>query len=381
MSSDADVRPFIYLKRINYERDQALATAVENHLRKGESKEFLDLLAAAESPSEQEGIVRIATDLTSRWLDAHPPRDIFLKNSGSVLLKAAGRVTGIRSLELAVSNLLEHVRKTASALDLVEVFSLPDLFAFRPTIATAQKEKCLERIVGLVDANAPLGRDYPQRTWGQFLDHESQLSDDLRLKLRPSLESGYRLSESTTLELLVEASRRKTTANGSEFGWVVSPPVLEVMAGRLTFLDDEADGHRISVLTAFRSKMDRPAKDLTADAIVKSVQGARTRNFDTKAKAAVEFLSELAPEILEQPNLDTIAALLIEQVTAQGNYQLKVPWRAALVNIRGRLSAGVQASVDNLYRPLLQDPTDPAALVQILTGLTPPVCARLLAIP
>jgi hypothetical protein len=45
------------------------------------------------------------------------------------------------------------------------------------------------------------------------------------------------------------------------------------------------------------------------------------------------------------------------------------------------MTAEAQTTIDGLYRPLLQDAPDPAALVQLLTALTPVATARLLTIP
>ena len=380
VSSDADIRPFIYLKRVDYERDQALATAVQNNLRKGESKEFLDLLTAAKSPSEQEDIVRIATDQTRRWLDARPPRDIFLKNSASVLLKAAGMVTCSRSLELTVFNLVEYVMGAAKANDLAEVFSLPDLFAFSPTINTVQKERCLEEIANLFDPTGPLGKNYLQY-WGQFLDHESQLSASLRSKLASCLEARYTREESDALQLLFEASQRRSNASDAVLAWLALPSTLALVASKLTFLNDELDEQRFSVLTKFQSQMEEPAKSAVAEAIARTVNGTRTRNFDPQAKSAIGLLYRLFSVSLKPPYLNVVAAALVEQVTSQGNVALKAPWLAPLIVIRKAMSAEVQATIDGLYQPFLQDAPDPAALVQLLTALTPNVTARLLTIP
>jgi hypothetical protein len=380
VSSDADIRPFIYLKRVDYEKDQALATAVQNNLRKGESKEFLGLLAAAKSPSEQEDIVRIATDQTRRWREAHPPREIFLKNSASVLLKAAGATAGSRTLDLAVSDLLEYVMGRAKTNDLAEIISLPDLFAFSPTINTGQKEKCLEEISKLFDPTVPLGKNYLQY-WGQFLDHESQLSANLRSTLVSFLDARYARDEIDALQLLFEASKRRPNASDSTLAWVASPSTLTLVAGKLTFQKDELDAQRTSVLTKFQTQMNGPAKSAVADAIARTVHGARSRSFDPQASGAIGLLYRLLSLSLEQPELTAIAAPLVEQVTAQGNLALKAPWLAPLIVIRNSMPAEMQASIDGLYRPLLQEASDPAALTQLLTALTPAVTARLLTIP
>ena len=163
--------------------------------------------------------------------------------------------------------------------------------------------------------------------------------------------------------------------------WVASPSSLALVASKLTFLKDELDAQRRSVLTKFQLQMEDPAKSAVAEAIAQTVQGSRTRSFDAQARSAIELLYSLFSVSLVLPYLNVISAALVEQVTSQGNLALKAPWLSPLVVIRGALSAEVQSTIDGLYRPHLQDSPDPAGLVQLLTALTPSVAARLLSIP
>lgn len=373
VSSSADLRPFIYLKRVKYERNVALAKSVQNNLRKGEAKEFLELFTAAKSPAEQEEITRIATDLARRWLDA--PRDVFVKNSVSVLLKAANTVPGNRLLELTVSDLLGHVSSSTKPVDLAEVIPLPDLFKFAPTIQTGQKEQCLERLADLFEPATSFGKNHPQY-WKQFLDHDNQLTSEMRSKLQGYIEARYASSEGEALQMLFEASQRKTDTS-----WTTRPSVLATIAVKLTFANDETDRQRQEVLIKFQSQMPDPAKTSITNTLTQGVQGSRTRSVDAQAKAAIGFLNRLVPATLGQTNLNTIATTLIEQVNSQSAYPQKAPWLAPLIMMHKGLPAPAQTTVDNLYRPYVADPTDANALIQCLTAMTPSVCARLLLIP
>ncbi len=380
VSSNADIRPFIYLKRVAYERNIAVATAVQNSLRAGEAKAFLDLLAAAKSPSEKEEIVRVATDQARHWLEAVPPREVFLKNSVSVLLRAAGQVTGFRLLELMVSRLLEFASSETKAIELAEVVPLPDLFAFSPTISTIQKERCLEKIASVFDSGVPFGKNHLQY-WRQFLDHEDQLPATLRSYLAAKLEARYQSNESEALQLLFEASQRMGGRVNSQIEWAASPSVLATVASKVTLLGDEVDQLRISVLKGFKFKLGEEARGAAANAIAAALQGARTRSFDAQAQAAIGFLADLSPAIIGQPYTNAIAAPLVEQVNSQGNFKLKAPWLATLILLRGSLPPESQKLVDDIYRPLLLDVPDPAGVVQLLAGMTPAVCGLMLAVP
>jgi hypothetical protein len=105
-------------------------------------------------------------------LDA--PRDVFVKNSVSVLLKAANAVPGNRLLELTVSDLLGYVSSSTKPVDLAEVIPLPDIFKFAPPIQTGQKEQCLDRLADLFEPAIGFGKNHTQY-WKQFLDHDAQL--------------------------------------------------------------------------------------------------------------------------------------------------------------------------------------------------------------
>jgi KAP family P-loop domain len=380
VSTDADVRPFLYLKRVTYERNVAVATAVQNNLRKGESKEFLELLASAGTTLEQGEIIRIATDLARRWLEAQPPRDVFLKNSISVLLKAADKVTGNRMLELTVTELLEHISTTSKAVELAEILSLPDLFGFSPTINAIPKDKCIEQVASLFDPVIPIGKNHTQY-WTQFLDNEGQLPSTLESLLSGYTEARYTLNESEALQLLYEASKRRKSPTDSNIDWLVSESILELVASKLTFLGDETDTQRAAVLTKFRSQIKAQAQATVTEEIAKTLAGTRTRNWDIQSKNAIVLLYQLGTSVFEQEQLNTIALQLIEQTTAQVSYPLKAPWLDALIVIRQPLPVVTQTSIDALYRPYLIDPADPAALIQLLTAMNRSTCALLLAQP
>lgn len=373
VSSAADLRPFIYLKRVKYERNVALAKSVQNNLRKGEAKEFLELFSAAKSPAEQEEIIRIATDLARRWLDA--PRDVFVKNSVSVLLKAANTAPGNRLLELTVSDLLGHVSSSTKPVDLAEVIALPDIFKFAPTIQTDQKEHCLERLADLFAPATPFGKNHPQ-FWEQFLDHADQLSSEMRSKLQGYIDTRYSSNENEALQMLFEASQRK-----NDTSWTTKPSVLATIAGKLTFANDQTDRQRQGVLIKFQSQMLDLAKTSVTTTVTQALQGSRTRSVDPQANAAIGFLNWLVPETLGEQNLNVIATTLIEQVNAQSAFPQKGPWLAPLIVMHKGLPASAQTTVDNLYRPYLQNPSDAGALIQLLTVMTPNVCARLIAMP
>lgn len=235
VSYDADIRPFIYLKRVVYERNVALAKEVENNLRKGEAEEFLERLTGAKSPSEQEEIIRIATDLARRWLGAPSPRDVFLKNAASVLLKAANQVSGNRILEITVLDLLGRFSVTTKAVDLAEVIPLTDLFAFSPSVQTGQKDQCLSKLADLFEPSVQFGKNHSQYCQ-EFLNHDDQLPEEIRLKLRAYTEARYSRNEGDGLLMLCTAAEMKRDKD-----WVISPSLLTTIASKVTFLNDQTD--------------------------------------------------------------------------------------------------------------------------------------------
>jgi hypothetical protein len=368
VSSGADIRPFVYLKRVAYEKNAALAKQVDGHLRKGEAEKFVDLLKQTPEGSGREEIIRMAADLARHWLDATPPRDVFLRNATPVLLKAANALRGNRRLDLLVSDLLGHLSSSEKPLDIAEVVDPDDLFAFEPSVPTSQKASCIERLVSVFHPSVPSSRNQIGY-WKQFLSHQGQLTASLRTTLREYIESRYAGALPETLQLLFEAAQRKPVP-----GWVVGDGVLRAVAAQVSFLDDEVDRQRVVVLERFQAQLPEDAKDSVAATIKNAVQGSRGRTFDVQVRSATEFLSHLDPPLLGAGRLTEIGNALTEQVSAHGNNQEKALWLAPLINIYEGLPANVQANVDGLYRPQLTDPNPPNALVDLLSGLKQPTC-------
>lgn len=372
VSPEADIRPFIYLKRVRYERNVALAKSVQDQLRKGDAKGFLELLRSAKSEIEQEEILRIATDLARRWLDA--PRDVFLKNAASVLLKAANEVPGNRHLELTVSDLLEYLSKGKPG-ELAEVITLPDLFAFEPSVQTTPKEQCLARLVEVFEPSTAITKNH-SLYWKQLLENQNQLDGRLRAKLRGFIQERYPTSESDALQMLYDAAQDKT----HDTSWVAGPSVLKAVVARTTLSGDDVDKQRLAVIVRYHAQMDGGSKELLANTLVTSL-GPRTRAVDTQAKSAMDLLGRLESSALDLPNFDKVASTLVEQVNAHGPFAEKASWLSPLIVIRKALSPGIQAQVDALYRGQLLDASDPGGLSQLLSGMGSRICALLLELP
>jgi KAP family P-loop domain len=370
VSPEADIRPFVYLKRVKYERNVAVATAVQNSLRKGEAAPFLELLNSAKSENDREEIIRAATDISRKWLEAG--RDVFLKNASSVLLKAANNVPGNRPLELTVSNLLEHLSRSKPS-ELAEAVELPDLFAFTPSVQTGQKEQCLEKLTDVFDPSTQVTKNL-FIYWKQLIEHQDQLGDPIRLKLRDFIERRYGSSEADALQFLYDASQEKNSSTD----WVAQGSVLLAVAQKTNLSGDDTDKQRVAVIVRFQHLMDSIAKQSVASIIAAALNGNRTRAVDAQAKSAVDLLTRLDPAVLGSDNLQLISPVLIEQVNAHSSFAEKASWLAPLIAIRKGLSPSAQAQVDGLYQPLLSDPGDPNAIANLLSGMGGPTCSLLL---
>jgi hypothetical protein len=156
----------------------------------------------------------------------------------------------------------------------------------------------------------------------------------MRSKLQGYIEARYSSNEGEALQMLFEASQRKTDAN-----WTTRPSVLATIATKVTFGNHETDRQRQEVLVKFQSQMPDPAKTSVTTTLTQAVQGSRTRSLDDQAMAAIGFLNRLVPTTLGQGNLNTIAATLIEQVNSQSAYPQKAPWLAPLIVIHKGLPA------------------------------------------
>jgi KAP family P-loop domain len=374
VSPGADVRPFIYLKRVKYERNIAVAKSVQNSMRKGESKEFLELIQQADPLSAREEIVRIATDLAKKWLAADPPREVFLKNSMPLLLKAANLVPENRNLELTISDLLSHFSMAAPTA-LAEIVALPDLFVFSPTIETTQKERCLERLVDLFEPSAKFNESYRQY-WREFLQYSDQLSARLRSRLSNYLEERYSTEPGLVIAYVHDASKREENTD-----WVLGPTILAHLALDALFSGDAIEEQRLEILVKYQSRMKDEEKSTLTTGLVNSLQGTRTRSLDAQANVAIWFLNRIDPSSLGPVNLGKVATVLIEQVTAHGGFGEKAPWFVPLIAIYRGLDETVQTQTDSLVQPVLLDSSDPNGPIQLLMAMKPNVCAQLLQLP
>lgn len=376
VSAQSDIRPFIYLKRVKYQRNVALAKAVENHLRKGEAPEFISLLQKAETATEREEILRIATDLVRRWLDAEVPRDVFLRNAITLLIQAANAFTGHRHLELIVADLLQHLTGSMAVSDLAKVVPLKDLFAFNPEIPVNQKAQCLNR---LADLFSPAEVSSPDRLqyWKEFLGNSALLEPDLKSRLTAYLTASYQQQEPSAIQLLFEAANR-----GEAASWAVSGAALSLISSRITFDNSELDKQRLFVLSKFQQATQADAKNSIVLSLTNALQGSRTRNVDPTARAAMDFVAALDARLIPAASLTKLASVLIEQWNGHSSYPDKAPWLAPLIYLYRGLAPEVQKSVDGLYLPYLTDSGgDINGLLQFLTILGPNACIRMLQIP
>ncbi|MGB6871511.1 MAG: hypothetical protein WBD93_17995 [Acidobacteriaceae bacterium] len=372
VSPSTDIRPFIYLKRVSYERNVALTKAVQESLRKGDSEGFAKLLTASSSPAEREEIVRVATELARRWLEA--AREVFVKNSVPVLLRAAHVMPSDRLLEITVSDLLNHVDR-GKPLAVAEVVPLEDLFGFAPSIDAGPKERCIGRFIEVFDPSIQHAKVHVQ-CWKQFLLHQDQLSNFARESLRDYVATRYTAGDEYSLQIAYEACRQQ-----EDKAWIVGQILLSSICGKVELSGTEVDQQRIEVVIKCRERLDDGMQGTLGAKLVAALHGTRTRVVDNQVRAAVEALSGLGALSLGAKWLEEVVGVLVEQVTAHGPLLEKATWLSPLIPLYAGLSDASKNQVDGLYRQHLVDPVDPNGLVQFLLNLTPGGRSWILSLP
>src|SRR5260370_42596067 len=86
VSPEADIRPYLFLKRIKYEKDLALKRQTEQHLKNGETDKLMALFTESDRAKRSE-IYKLAVSTVRNWLEA--PRLILLENAGPALVKSS----------------------------------------------------------------------------------------------------------------------------------------------------------------------------------------------------------------------------------------------------------------------------------------------------
>jgi hypothetical protein len=140
VSPSSDVRPFVFLKRFDFERDIKLSTTVEDFLRKGERVEFQKLIEGEVPPARQQVIVAKTTTLGRQWLSRK--RDTFLKNAAPIFARAALRFPDQHQLRLLALDVLEYLASVLKPDHLEEVVDVEDVMRLDENGADSAKEEC-----------------------------------------------------------------------------------------------------------------------------------------------------------------------------------------------------------------------------------------------
>jgi hypothetical protein len=226
---------------------------VQTHLRNGEGDEFVALSDARDSPTEKDEVIRLAAESARQYLEAHPPRELLIKNCTPVLLRAAHVLPGNHTLELIVDDLLRYVFHNINTVEIPEIIEIRDLFDYAPTVWPAQREQCIASLAGLFNAQMPFPAGYSEY-WKEFLDHADQLTATVKATLCENIEGKYNANTTAqtaaALQMLAEA-----TQHTGHSAWVATPPVLIAISKHITFDGSEEDRSRLSVLRFFHDSL------------------------------------------------------------------------------------------------------------------------------
>jgi hypothetical protein len=372
VSPEADIRPYLFLKRVKYEKDLGLKRKTEQHLKNGETDKFMSLFTDSDQAKRDE-IAAVAVSIARKWLEAE--RLILLENSGPSLVKAALTDKADRDLIVATFDLLEYVCQKDSPEGLEKVFPIADIVSIVSRGNSIQKRNILMSYGRLLNAAYQLT---PSRLnmLKTLLDPFTELAPDVRAELAGRLTARYQdlQQEPANLELL-----ETVTAAPSKMAWLIQPALLGQLARQIDFSKSDTNMRRMKVLVQFQEKLSANDANAMFAKVAPIINSSRTRSVDQPNEIALDLLSKLHAAPLTD-SFEVVQQTLIEQTNAHAIPE-RADWLRPLLSLYPTLSTPEKERIASILNSILADPTDVNGLVQMLNKLGIETCGKILDIP
>jgi hypothetical protein len=373
VSPNSDVRPFIFLKQFDFERDTSLAKAVEDSLRKGDSRSYEEIITREQSAAQRALVLEKTATTVRQWLQAD--RQIFLKNAAPLILKAALLFGDRRDLKFLALGVLENQAEKLNVDDFEKVVDTEEALSLDPDVTTPQKRKVLERFVEFFSPANDV-TTARERSWGVILEHHSQFTQAQKTSIALSLNLRYGIGdgEERVLRLLGIAEK-----DPGGFAWLLSAQVLQQTIDHLDFSDVSIDVTRRHVLIASRKFLNSDNRRRLADRLTKLV-ALSDRTPDSEVTCGIRLLLDFEPEVFAPEEIRLLVMRLIDLATSSA-VELKGAWLRPLFHLRSILPEDLRVAFDSLLSAEVQNPKDPDTLTELLRSLNASELKQLLSIP
>ncbi len=373
VSPNSDARPFVFLKRFDFERDIPLSRSVEDYLRKGERAKYEDLIKQERETARLDGIVLKTLALCRQWRDNE--REVFLKNAAPLLARAALLLPDKRDLRMLALNVLEFLATKLPPEQLEEVVNVADVLDLDPGVATPEKRNVLSKLAGLFSPHFD-ATESRRALWELVLEHQEQLTTTQKAKVAASIGERYSGSKEKGKE---EALRLLgiTLARPKDFYWCVGNSLLSEIISDTEFSGEPPDNTRVDTLVAYQARMNETARGQLA--LKMSLGYEQSEVYDEAAERVTAALEKFEPSIFSPPELEPLGKVLLTQVT-RSKVGLKPSWLRPMIHIYSALSVSQRSSTDAFLAELIGAPTEPNALLGFLTSMEYPLSHWLLSV-
>lgn len=254
VSPDTDIRPYLFLKRVPYERDVLLQAQIEKSLRNGNLTQFQKDLQNPAHVESRQNMLDMSVSVVRKWRTAG--HLVLVRNAAPLMVKAAATNVGDRDLVLETLDVIEHICITTPPSNLDPLFDPTDIFVLVAEASALQRRRILLAYVPVFSlGSGQISRK--QQLFREFLIHSTVVDSTVKQSLSEFLLGQYAAgkAEAEYLEMMLLAAEKP-----SENVWVATEPALAEIAGKVRFSDAEIDNRRIRILNRFQDFLPREAK-------------------------------------------------------------------------------------------------------------------------
>jgi hypothetical protein len=373
VSPSSDVRPFVFLKRFDFDKDVKLSKQVEDILRKGESDKFEALMTEDTSASRQPAIAAKMAGIGRQWLAKK--RQTFLKNAAPIFTKAA-LVISDHQLELLALDVLEHLASALSSEQFEDVINVDDVMQLDDKVRTHQKVRVVSSLVGLFGM-ALRGTDRRLKTWSSIIRNSNQLTSAQKSSIARSITERFDLKDIGQQETL--AILDISSGDPAAFRWGVEQALFSKIAEKLDFEVATIETQRVKTLIIYQAQI---GDDIRAE-LTKALAGRLklpAKATDIAAMRARSYVTSFQPGFFKTSHSNELIENLIAQLEAADD-TLKSTWAAPIFYLYGTMPPEARSTFEDNISQFISGPADPATLQPFLDEIGAENRKLLLSIP
>jgi hypothetical protein len=372
VSTEVDIRPWLYLRRGTLEKDAPLNRRIEESLQNGAWKALLDLLNDEAMKDKRHEVLQIVSSIVRRWQNSN--RRVLLRNGGPVLLKASLTIPDDIELRKDALDVLDYLASNASPEELEQLFDVKDILSITRDAMAWQRNKLLTKYAELFQTRYPATEGRTE-IWKQLLQHGDLL--DFRDKASISGDLVNRnatqpAGEGDVLSLLDFAGH-----DVGKMGWAVTATLLNTISARITFDESDIDKKRLDSIVSFRRTAGTVAINTLLDKIASMIDPTRIVVADAGAKEAVSTLKRFEPDTVNSDRLKPIISALMTQAN-RSSVPIRAVWLGGLIHLYPDFTEASMAEMDALCKNTFVD-ADPNQTLTLASALNTVSRKKLLA--